>query len=220
MNTHSGSGFEYSEKHPVILTVSDIVRIAAAPPDKQTTLAYELVAFGHLRNCEAIKLTVENFPRSEDGTPFEIMVPRSIAVGGEARVIPIRPNLAKILMLTLPKKGRLFTDQGVYRRIRIVAKSLGIQWGNARLRPSCATYALAAHARIYDVAMWSGYQNLSSNDHILLPVSFDDAKKYWQLTLDCARIASLPVHQKLKLKSPATQPTEPPPSALSSLHPC
>jgi integrase len=211
--TQSGSETATTEMYPKILTVSDVERIAAALPDKQTTLAYALAIFGHLRYSEAIKLTAESFLRAENGTLFEILVPRRIAFDGQSRLIPIQPNLAKILKLTLPETGPLFTDQGVYRRIRTVAKSLGISWSNSGLRYGCTTYAMAAAVACkYEVATWSGGRNISFNDHILFPVSFADAKKYWQLTFDCGRIASLPVYHRLKLRGRASRATEQPSS--------
>lgn len=198
---------------PEVFDLPDLERVARALPDKETILALCLVLFGHVRPNEAVQLGAEHFRPGPDGaTPAEIVVPRTVAKGRKgqrrARTIPIRPNLAEILKVTLPAQGPLFQSKDVFARIRRVARAIGVDWKHNALRHCCDSYAVAAGTPKAKVVKWSGHTQPVLDEHYLVPVVPAEAKKYWKLTFDCQRIARLPAFQKSKLEPPATKPAE------------
>jgi integrase len=195
-----------------VMPLKDVVHLGRVLPDKTTLLAYSLALFGFLRTSEIEELNVETFQRDKEGKLYQLNLLGKHKPGQThlRRVIPLKPNLARILEALIPDSGALFIDKKVFARIRAIARAQKVRMPHNVLRHSGASYALASGDKDLEIAEWNGDTKEVLYKNYIAAVSHEDAKKYWQITFNIERISKLPRFKKAdcELKARHANPGE------------
>lgn len=138
-----------------IFSKNEIVKLLATANTKryQKLAAFIAIgAFAGLRSAELERLT---WAKVNLETGY-ITIDASIAKTNSRRVVPIQPNLAKLLNPIAQKQGKVSAYAHVTPHIMELAKAAGVEWKQNALRHSYASYRLAVTQDAAKVALEMG----------------------------------------------------------------
>lgn len=197
-----------------MVDVRTYARLVAAAYDREIHLVILLVFRLHLRAEECgfpgrKSLEPNDFIRDRTGKIVMIHVRAEVSKTSVFRDIEVEPELREVLGELVPKSGRLFSDDDPFRRVRDLARALGIKWTPRGPRRSCVSHTVCAGEDIMEVARKDGHTVQVLRDKYFIPVEQRTAKLYCAIRGSVARIRTLPRHRRAPAAAKRTTTSEP-----------